>query len=768
MRQLKRSWNHTNIKTLKSLKSWIKFFECQKTVGWDIETEGTRWYSGCKIAGMGFGCIHKKVIYTIYVPIGHWKCVNIEDRPEDRQWVKNSDDPNINLSYDEVLEVVYELLVTDQIRKITANGKFDAHFVKQEGIDVGALEDIQLLARILRTDYENVSLDVLVTREFKQKHMGEKNLKEWWRKNKIKYSKKEGDSTRYAKAPPNIVGNYCGEDVKWTLLLGKRFSKELAKDKKLKSLYTKIEKPLLRAVFDMEEVGVAVDNELLNKYKEELVPVVERSKIILFDEANEVFNPNSHHELNPILKRLKVPPEMRRRKGRESSPSYDAKCLEKRKDIPFVANLLKYRAASKLQSSFIDNMMGKGQELGNGKLLFHSNIRQESARTGRMSITDPPLQTMPRYDEDKHSDSIFYSYPMRNLFVPFKEQDSLLCIDFSNIEYRLLAHFSGDLKLLNIYAKGDGDFHGSVARTLGIERSIAKTFNFAQLYGSGVVHLSEQTGVDLKSCKKIIREYRREYPGVERFKIGVGRYCERFGGIRNPFGRWRELSPELSYVAVNTLIQSTAADIMKLAIIRVRKYLKGKFSKLLFPVHDELIINWDLRDGDIVHEIVERMETFEHNGIPVFKVPIKVDVAIAKDRWGTKKSIDFKDYLDIIFSDEKGRDDLFRRFRKNPLKKAWVDFIRGLYASYVCIEKHKSIPSLLFDLEQAIDRQDQIAANKKIKIWAKREGFRIDDELLPIVRRKETRKVKEQMGRMSVSERTKSDSKFKRFWAAGN
>jgi hypothetical protein len=259
------------------------------------------------------------------------------------------------------------------------------------------------------------------------------------------------------------------------------------------------------------------------------------------------------------------------------------------------------------------------------------------------------------------------------MVIPFQEGDHLVSIDYSNIEYRLLAHFCKDAALLKIFEDGE-DFHGSVAKRLKIKRDVAKTFNFAQLYGSGVKHLADKTGVSEDRCRSIIATYNRMYPGVSSFKKSVSKYAEAHGGIRNPFGRWRVIPIEMSYIAVNTLIQGTAADILKIALTRVDDFLSDKLSKLLFPVHDEIVINWKKADGDIITPIVGLMETFEGRDKPFFGVPISADVSISELDWGTKKELGFRDYLEVIFSADTEESAIIHRFKTEKHKREWWDW----------------------------------------------------------------------------------------------
>lgn len=276
------------------------------------------------------------------------------------------------------------------------------------------------------------------------------------------------------------------------------------------------------------------------------------------------------------------------------------------------------------------------------------------------------------------------SISVRQIVIPFDSSSKLVSIDFSGIEYRLLAHFSREEKLVKLFREG-GDFHTEVARQLfdipsseevpKEKRFIGKTFNFSQLYGAAPASMAAKLDIPLRKCELLVKRYNRIYRKVDIFKRKVTQYCIRKGGIRNPFGRWRELPKELAYTAVNTLIQSTAADILKVAILRVDRFLIDKKSRLLFPVHDELVINWHREDGNIITPIVQLMEKHTIGGKPMFSVPIEVEVSICEGHWGNKKAVDFKKGMEIVLSQFEHRSALKLKIDKNPLLKKWSDFI---------------------------------------------------------------------------------------------
>src|SRR3972149_8549533 len=644
---------HTSIDHVDDLKDILNVISNQSIVSFDLETEGLIWWGDNKIVGIGLGYYDKlNTLYTYYLPLLHRKKLSSKNLSQE------------NLNYKETLELLSKVMSNSSIYKVGANIKFDAHFIEAAGYKLQPLHDVQVMARLLRTDYITVGLDKLVEKEFDSKHEEWQELQAWGRKAKVSITQKEVEEYAFAKAPIDIVSRYCGKDVYWTLRLFLKYVKELnhPKNKPLLNLYKFVEKPLIEAVKVMETNGIRLDIGYLQSVSPLLEEEIRNLEQKIYDKAGKVFNVNSNLALKELFKSIGLKPEFRRRKKldgtREETPSYDGTTLEHAQDsFPIVKDILEYRDRVKILGTYVKPLLAAGE-------FTHPSIKAEAARTGRMSMGI--FNTLKRVDKDDEKDS----YTIRKAIIPLGDDCQLVSIDYGGIEYRLLAHFSNEPALVKLFNEG-GDFHQYIADLLGVKRSVGKTFNFAKLYGASAASLSAKLKISLAKVKKIIAEYEIKIPNLPEFSSKVTVYCIQHGGIRNPFGRWRTIPKSLAYIATNSLIQSTAADILKIAINRAHKFLVDKQSKLLFPVHDELVINWHKCDGDIITPIIQRMEGFVLDNKPMFRVPITVSVGVCNGSWANKKEVGFKEMLEIFCTG------IERRYDSNvpllPWQKACVD-----------------------------------------------------------------------------------------------
>jgi len=593
-------------------------------LGFDTETDGLFWWDGDRPVGLGIGVIEDGQISTWYLP---------------------------TLGDSTYPETIVHLLESPSIMKIGANIRFDAHMMAARGVGVSPLEDIQILARLLRTTYQRVGLDALIKQEFGRIHKTWEILIAWCRKAQLGVTHKHVPRGAYRNVPPEVLGRYCGEDVYWTLLLWRKYRALLEKDPKLLKLYEAVEMPLIPAIIAMEDAGIRVDRPYLEEIKEKLIQMQTRLEVQIYEIAGRVFDLRSVRQVSEILQERGVKPEWRRRKrGQETleTPSMDKRVLEKYTHLPLVSSILRYRTVSILLRTFVEGMLSRSD--ADGRL--HTSLRQEAARTGRMGAAEPNLMNLPREDEE---DPVRKEFSIRKAVLPLSKESVLLALDLNQVEYRLLANFSREEKLLQAYKRGS-DLHTLTASKLfkisenqvsKEQRAIGKKFNFAQVYGASPTALAEQCKIGLDDAETYCERYTEEFPGVMTFKEKVERWCGRQGGVRNLFGRWREIPWNLKYRAVNTLIQGTAADILKIALVRIHKFLLGRRSKLLFPVHDEVVIDYDWRDGAIFNELINAMTTFcSKEGRQLFLVPLDVDITVCHENWAKKAELDLAEIVE--------------------------------------------------------------------------------------------------------------------------
>jgi len=402
---------------------------------------------------------------------------------------------------------------------------------------------------------------------------------------------------------------------------------------KQEDIYKEIEMPLTAVLFECEKTGILIDKNVLIKYGEDLEKRIAQLENLIYDQAGENFNINSPKQLGEILFE-----KMGLKGGKKTKTGYStaADVLEKLAvDNPVVADILEYRGLSKLKSTYADGLLGC--IAGDGRI--HSTFNQTVTATGRLSSTDPNLQNIPIRTE--------LGRELRKCFVP-KEGYVFIDADYSQIELRLLAHMSKDEGLIEAY-NSDADIHRITAsRVFHIpfeevtpsQRRDAKAVNFGLVYGISSFGLSQDLGILRKEAEQYIEDYFHTYPGVKTFLDKLVSDAKEMGYVSTLYGRRRPI-PELSNsnymmrqfgerVAMNSPIQGTAADIMKIAMIRVYKALRDKNldARIIVQVHDELLL--EVR-SDIEEEAMKLL-TDEMKNAANLLVTLEVD-AHAGSNW---------------------------------------------------------------------------------------------------------------------------------------
>ena len=382
------------------------------------------------------------------------------------------------------------------------------------------------------------------------------------------------------------------------------------KEKGMYELYENIEMPLVFVLYDMEKEGIRADGDKLKEYSRELAVSINKIEKRIYEEAGEEFNINSPKQLGVVLfEKLQLPNEKKTKTGYSTS----AEVLDKlAPDHPIVADVLEYRQLSKLKSTYADGLINFIEQ--DGKI--HTTFNQTITATGRLSSTDPNLQNIPiRIELGKL---------IRKVFLP-EEGHLFVDSDYSQIELRVLAHLSDDEKLKAAFKNGQ-DIHRSTASLVfdtpfdevtDIQRRNAKAVNFGIVYGISAFGLANDLNIGRKEAQAYIDSYFEKYPKIKAFLDKTVSEAKEKGYIKTMFGRIRPI-PELSSsnfmqrqfgerVAMNSPIQGTAADIIKIAMIRVHdRLLKENLkSKLILQVHDELLIETAEDEKEYVIELLE-------------------------------------------------------------------------------------------------------------------------------------------------------------------
>ena len=400
-------------------------------------------------------------------------------------------------------------------------------------------------------------------------------------------------------------------------------------------LYHEIEMPLAEVLFEMEKTGVAADTEVLNRLGAEYTAEIESVSEEIYSLAGERFNISSSMQLSRILfEKLGLPTYKKTKKGF----STDTEVLNKLMNLhPLVPLVLKYRQVTKLNSTYIE---GIRPYVRDG--VIHTKYNQTLTSTGRLSSSEPNLQNIPVRDEAGKE--------IRRMFVP--QQDVLISADYSQIELRLLADFSRDASLIDAFNRGE-DIHAIVAAEIfGIPKELvtanmrrnAKVVNFGIIYGMSDFGLSESIGVSVAKAREYIKTYYERYPTIKNYLNGNVEQARKTGYVTTITGRRRQI-PEINSsnfqlrsfgerAAMNMPLQGSAADIIKLAMIRVNNLLVsgGYKSKLIMQIHDELIVDAAADEVDEVAALLKK----EMEAVYVSEGRLDVNVSFGKNLFEAK------------------------------------------------------------------------------------------------------------------------------------
>lgn len=405
-------------------------------------------------------------------------------------------------------------------------------------------------------------------------------------------------------------------------------------------LYFEIEQPLTDVLCDMERTGIRVDGDELARFADMLSGQIELMEKAIYECAGERFNILSPKQLGEVLfEHLQIPPVKKTKTGYSTDADTLMKIRSKHEIIPLI---LEYRKYTKLKSTYADGLLKFISER-DGRI--HTTFQQMVTATGRISSTDPNLQNIPIRTE--------LGGEVRRMFVPSNESRCFIDADYSQIELRVLAHITGDEEMCRAFREGS-DIHAQTASQVfdvpisevtSEMRRVSKAVNFGIVYGISEFSLAEDIGVSRAEAKRYIDAYLSHYCGVRDYMKSIVESARRDGFVTTMFGRRRYI-PEISSknfnlrsfgerVALNAPIQGTAADIIKIAMIRVSKRLSrsGLSAKLILQVHDELIVEADRRDCDEVSKIL----TEEMEKACALSVPLIAEAGVGDTWYDAKK-----------------------------------------------------------------------------------------------------------------------------------
>jgi len=516
------------------------------------------------------------------------------------------------LPLDRVLAALRPVLADSKVRKVGQNATYDALILRRHEVAVTPISfDTMVGAYLLDPDRGPFDLKSL--------------SKKWLSHDMIHYEDVAGKGAKqvgFEEVPVDLAKDYSCGDADVTFRLTPILEKRVREDG-MGGLLDQIELPLLDVLLELEGNGVKINPahfaELGRRFEQEMLAARQQAYRL----ADGEFNLDSPKQLQQILfEKLKLDPGKRTKTGF----STDVSVLEKlagKHELP--KRILEYRQLAKLKSTYIDALP---QLVNPATGRIHTSYNQAVAATGRLSSSDPNLQNIPIRTAEGRL--------IRKGFVP-ETGRVLVGADYSQIELRILAHMSGDARLTQAFRDGK-DIHAATAQELfgsagDPERRSAKAINFGIIYGMSGFGLSQRLDIDQKKAQEYIDLYFARYPGVKAWLDGTVETARTSGYVKTMFDR-RRYTPDLKSqnriisgaaerVAVNAPIQGTAADLMKMAMIRVSRRLKGTGALLILQVHDELVIEAPVRAADESERIVRE----EMENVHPLSVPLKVDVS---------------------------------------------------------------------------------------------------------------------------------------------
>lgn len=598
---------YTRVRTLEELRSLAVKMSEAEWLAVDTETTSLS-LNDAELVGISLSFKHAE---AYYIPVGHA-------------------DAEANLPLAEVLEILRPVLTGEKPRLVAQNVKYDAMVFARYHMELRGIGfDPMLASYCLDPAARAHGLDALAEQHCGHTMQPITELIGSGAKQQS-FSLVDADAATY----------YAAEDADYTFRLFHILSPKLI-PAGVARLFEEIELPLAPVLGRMERAGVNIDREYLRALSKTMQQQIDGLVTRIYDAAGEEFNLNSPAQLGHILfDILKLAPV--RKTAKTAQRATDVAVLEKlASEHPLPQLMLEYRQLAKLKSTYVDALVELVHPT-TGRV--HTSYQQTVAATGRLSSTDPNLQNIPIRTEEGRQ--------IRRAFIPRDKEHVLLVADYSQIELRLMAHFSGDPALVAAF-RDAADVHArTAAEIFGIpeaevtpdQRRLAKTANFGIIYGVSAFGLSQQSDMSVGEAKTFIDTYFKRYPGVKRYIEQTVAKARQEGMVRTLFGRRRFL-PDLSSSnrqrrefaernAVNTPMQGTAADIIKKAMIEIDRqlYQRRKRSTMTMQVHDELVFDAHRSEVDWLRGMVkEQMEN-----VVTLEVPLVVDIGVGED-WLTAK-----------------------------------------------------------------------------------------------------------------------------------
>ena len=589
--------NYTLVTNFKDLESWVEKIINKKFFCIDTETDSLN-FMDANLVGISIAI---DMGDAVYIPLQH------------------TDLSFSQLSIQETLALLKPILEDASINKIGQNIKFDTHIFKNYGIDLNGISDDTMLMSYVIESHQSHGMDKL--------------SKKYLDHDCISYESMVGKGVNqitFDQVDINNAKNYAAEDADVTLQLFNHLKKLLQEEEKLPFIYNEIEIPAMKALIDIERNGVLIDEKILHQQSHAIGEKLIQLEKKAFDLAGQPFNLSSPKQLQEILfEKLGIKPIKKTPKG---APSTGEEVLQElAENYPLPKIILEHRGLAKLKSTYTDKL----PRMINTKTgRVHTSYNQAVAITGRLASSDPNLQNIPIRTEDGRR--------VREAFVA-NTKNKILSADYSQIELRIMAHLSGDEGLIAAFRNNE-DIHKATASDIfscGLQdvtqeqRRYAKVINFGLIYGMGVYGLAKNLNIERSAAQSYIEKYFSKYPKVRNYMEDAKSFAKQYGYVETLFGR-RLWTPEINgsngmrraaaeRAAINGPMQGTAADLIKLAMIKIHDWIlqnKNLKGLMIMQVHDELV--FEVPEEEIVifkKTIKDLMEN-----VAELNVPLIVDI----------------------------------------------------------------------------------------------------------------------------------------------
>lgn len=594
--------NYETILTNEQLDHWLAKLSAADLVCFDTETTSLDPMTA-KIVGMSFSV---EAGSAAYLPLKH----DYFDAPE-------------QLDLAETLAKIKPLLENPTIKKVGQNFKYDQHVLANHGIALKGIAHDTLLQSYVFESHKTHGMDDLAMRHLDLKTIPFQEV-----------AGKGAKQVTFNQVTVEVAAEYAAEDADITLQLHQAMYPQIAADAKLEYIYRHIEMPSSNVLFSIERNGVLIDRDMLNIQSNEIGMKLVALENKAYELAGQPFNLASPKQLQEILfGKLGIKPTKKTPSG---APSTDEDVLQELAlDYPLPKVLLEYRGLAKLKSTYTDKLP---RMINPATGRVHTSYNQAVAITGRLASSDPNLQNIPvRSAEGRR---------IREAFIA-PVGSHIVSADYSQIELRIMAHLSQDEGMLQAFANNEDIHRATAAEVFGVEREAvdneqrryAKVINFGLIYGMSAFGLAQNLNIERSAAASYIERYFSRYPGVRKYMENTREIAKQKGYVETYFGR-RLWVPEINSAngmkragaeraAINAPMQGTAADLIKLAMIAVDKWLKDEklASKLIMQVHDELVL--EVPDNEL--ELVKTQLPLLMQHVAKLDVPLLAEVGVGNN-----------------------------------------------------------------------------------------------------------------------------------------